>query len=223
MEQDRPEWGAVMIPWIQNISTSDVIAGVHRSQGNTAILIQIGDPGTIHPTPKCDFREVHKFWFLDTEDSTDSSSISPADAHRLVDLLRYALEYDINVVSNCNAGVCRSGAVAEVGIMMGFRDLDAFRCPNLLVKHSLLRALEWHVNEDEVHSVNGVPLRQDWSNDNEKVFILARERKKHRERFPCARVIDTYKTEAPFEFVEGTAWPTAHRTDPVYWNPPKES
>ena len=47
----------------------------------------------------------------------------------------------MNVVVHCHAGVCRSGAVAEVGIAMGFQDTGVFRAPNLMVKHKLLNAL----------------------------------------------------------------------------------
>ena len=47
----------------------------------------------------------------------------------------------MNVVVHCHAGVCRSGAVAEVGITMGFEDTGVFRAPNLMVKHKLMKAL----------------------------------------------------------------------------------
>ena len=35
---------------------------------------------------------------------------------------------------------------------------------------------------DEAHTINGVALDEDWTNDNEKVFTLARARKERRER-----------------------------------------
>jgi predicted protein tyrosine phosphatase len=53
----------------------------------------------------------------------------------------------MNVVVHCMAGLCRSGAVAEVGVMMGFDDTERFRSPNLMVKHSLMRALGWTYSE----------------------------------------------------------------------------
>ena len=34
----------------------------------------------------------------------------------------------------------------------------------------------------EKHSINGVALSQDWTNDNEKVFMLAAARKQQREQ-----------------------------------------
>ena len=65
---------------------------------------------------------------------------------------------------------------------MGFDDTERFRSPNLLVKHRMMKALGWTYNEEEKHTINGVPLPEDWINDNEKVFMLAAERRKHRER-----------------------------------------
>jgi L-serine deaminase len=38
-------------------------------------------------------------------------------------------------------GVSRSGAVAEVGTIMGFRDTEKFRVPNLMVKRKLIEQL----------------------------------------------------------------------------------
>jgi hypothetical protein len=55
----------------------------------------------------------------------------------------------MNVVVHCHAGICRSGAVAEVGVMMGFADCERFRIPNLLVKHKMMRVLGWAYNANE--------------------------------------------------------------------------
>jgi hypothetical protein len=64
----------------------------------------------------------------------------------------------MNVVVYCVAGVCRSGAVCEVGVMMGFDDCEGFRSPNLLVKHKMMKNLGWTYDENEAHTVNGVVL-----------------------------------------------------------------
>jgi purine nucleoside permease len=42
--------------------------------------------------------------------------------------------------------------------------------------------LGWDYDSKERHSINGRELPQDWNNDNEKVFMLAAERRAHRER-----------------------------------------
>ena len=70
--------------------------------------------------------------------------LTDVDAVELVRLLQHALEQRMNVVVHCHAGVCRSGAVCEVGVMMGFRDTEAFRSPNLLVKHKMMKELGWN-------------------------------------------------------------------------------
>ena len=62
---------------------------------------------------------------------------------KLVKLLQHALDERMNVVVHCVAGMCRSGAVVEVGVMMGFIDPDKLRIPNILVKHKMMRALGW--------------------------------------------------------------------------------
>ena len=183
-----------MTPWIQNVARSDITRGFHIDPGINAMLIQISDPPGDHPTPKYQFREVHQFDFLDIEEDgmtnfgdgemVDASefAVTQEDADKLVELLQHALENRMNVIVHCHAGVCRSGAVCEIGVMMGFRDTEAFRAPNLLVKHKMMRKLGWLYDEQESHTINGEPVPEDWVNDNEKVFMLAEARRKHREK-----------------------------------------
>lgn len=144
--------------WIQNVSMSDIRQGFHIDPGFNSMLIQIVDPATEFPVPKYQFRETHQFEFLDaekTDNFPDECKITQAQAQELVRLLQHAQQQRMNVVVHCHAGVCRSGAVAEVGVMMGFRDAEAFRSPNLLVKHSMMKVLGWTYDEDEKHTING--------------------------------------------------------------------
>ena len=184
-----------MNPWIQNVSLSDVKKGHHIDAGINSMLIQIVDPAMEHPTPSYKFKEVHQFEFLDLEQNDHSIDedwkVSDAQAEQLVALLQRAFENRMNVVVHCVAGVCRSGAVCEVGVMMGFRDTEVFRSPNLLVKHKMMRKLGWTYDENEAHTINGVTLPSgivvpaktiDWTNDNEKVFTLAAERRERRKQ-----------------------------------------
>ena len=60
----------------------------------------------------------------------------------------------MNVVVHCYAGICRSGAVCEVGVMMGFNDTERFRSPNLLVKHRMMKALGWTYDENEKPNID---------------------------------------------------------------------
>ncbi len=184
-----------MNPWIQNISLSDVRKGHHIDAGINSMLIQIVDPPGDFPTPSYKFKEVHQFEFLDVEEKDEvldeAMRCSQEQANELVRLLQHAFENRMNVVVHCHAGVCRSGAVCEIGVMMGFRDTEVFRSPNLLVKHRMMKALGWTYDENEPHTINGVTLPSgivvppkaiDWTNDNEKVFTLAAERRARREQ-----------------------------------------
>lgn len=135
-----------MNPWIQNVSLGDVAKGFHIDAGVNSMLIQIVDPVMEFPTPKYQFREVHQFEFLDLEENDpwgEDFKVTDAQAQQLVDLLQRALDNRMNVVVHCVAGVCRSGAICEVGVMMGFRDTEVFRSPNLMVKHKMMKVLGW--------------------------------------------------------------------------------
>ena len=149
------------MPWIENIPLGNVAEGRHHDCGVNSMLIQISDYDMAFPTPKHDFKEIHQFSFLDIEEdgmtntgdgrSIDLSEFAITDeqAAELVRLLQHAFENRMNVVVHCHAGVCRSGAVAEVGVMMGFADCERFRIPNLLVKHKMMKRLGWTYDADE--------------------------------------------------------------------------
>ena len=144
--------------WIQNVSMSDVKQGFHIDPGFNSMLIQIVDPASEFPVPNYQFRETHQFEFLDAEKSDnfpDECKCTDEQARELVRLLQHAMEQRMNVIVHCHAGVCRSGAVAEVGVMLGFKDTESFRSPNLLVKHSMMKQLGWLYDEDEKHTING--------------------------------------------------------------------
>lgn len=182
------------MPWIQNVALSDIKKGFHINPGENAMLIQIVDPPGDFPTPLYNFKEVHQFEFLDIEEDgmtnfgdgemvdVSEFAVTQDQANELVRLLQHAQANRMNVIVHCHAGVCRSGAVCEVGVMMGFDDTEVFRSPNLLVKHKMMKKLGWTYDENEPHTINGVLVPEDWSNDNEKVFTLARARKERRER-----------------------------------------
>jgi predicted protein tyrosine phosphatase len=174
-----------IMPWIENVALSDIPRGRHHNAGENSMLIQIVDPDTEFPVPLHKFKETHQFKFLDLEkgdDFPEELKISDLQAEQLVILLQHALANRMNVVVHCVAGVCRSGAVCEVGVMMGFDDTEVFRSPNLLVKHKMMKVLGWTYDEQEPHTTNGIPLPDDWTNNNEKVFVLAAARREHRER-----------------------------------------
>lgn len=156
------------MPWIQNVALADVPKKHHISVGENSMLIQIVDPCMTFPTPAHKFKEVHQFEFLDIEEDgmtnngdgswTDMSefAITDTQAEQLVRLLQHALDNRMDVIVHCVAGVCRSGAVCEVGVMMGFDDTESYRSPNLLVKHKMMKVLGWAYDENEPHTINGV-------------------------------------------------------------------
>jgi len=148
------------MPWIQNCAADDIPKGFHVAVGENSMLIQIADPASWFPTPKHQFKEVHRFEFLDVEENDEvldeAMKCSQEQADQLVALLQHALKERMDVIVHCFAGICRSGAVCEVGVMMGFSDTERFRSPNLLVKHRMMKALGWTYNPDES------PLNDDW-------------------------------------------------------------
>lgn len=170
--------------WIQNISKRDIQTGNHKFPGDNCMLIQILDPQEDFPEPKYNFKEIHQFEFLDVEETgytnlgdgemTDVSELCISDnqAKKLAELLIHARNNNMNVVVHCHAGIFRSGAVAEVGIILGFEDTHAFRCPNRLVKHKILKALNLKYDPGEPMTINGV-----LSKDSKTAITISGHRK----------------------------------------------
>ena len=146
------------MPWIENVAASDIPTGFHHDAGPNSMLISIVDPASWRPTAKHQFKERHDFEFLDVEEKDEvleeAMKCSQDQANQLVGLLQYALANRMNVVVHCYAGVCRSGAVCEIGVMLGFEDTGRFRSPNLLVKHRMMKALGWTYDPDEKPNID---------------------------------------------------------------------
>lgn len=142
--------------WIQNVAATDIPNGFHVAVKENSMLIQIMDPAAgWWPKPKHQFKEVHQFEFLDAEDRDgfdDDFKISDAQAAELVRLLQHALDNNMDVIVHCMAGLCRSGAVCEVGVMMGFQDTEKFRSPNMRVKHRMMKVLGWTYDPNETYN-----------------------------------------------------------------------
>lgn len=136
------------MPWIENVSMKNAARAFHHHCEPNAMMIRIHDPAFVPlPLIRPDrFREIHSFEFLDIEDTEgDMGEFAPRPEHakELVRLLRHALEKRMNVVVHCHAGLCRSGAVAEIGTMMGFDEVHTRRIPNTLLKTLMLKELGW--------------------------------------------------------------------------------
>ena len=144
--------------WIENVAASDIPIGFHHDAGPNSMLISITDPASWRPEAKHEFKERHNFEFLDVEEKDEvleeAMKCSQEQANELVRLLQHAKENHMNVVVHCTAGICRSGAVTEVGVMLGFDDTERFRSPNLLVKHRMMKALGWTYDENEKPNID---------------------------------------------------------------------
>jgi predicted protein tyrosine phosphatase len=138
------------MPKIINISYAQAQSGDYPHPGDS-VLIQITDPGTPAPTTAHKYLAKHHFQFHDADDNNGAGEfpyvpkvlIKDEQAKQIVEILRNAIDNDTNVVVHCHAGICRSGAVCEVGVMMGFDDPERVRLPNRLVKYKLMRELGW--------------------------------------------------------------------------------
>ncbi len=151
--------------WIENVAAADVPLRFHHDAGPNSMLIQIMDPASWFPSPAHAFKEIHQFEFLDAEDTDgfpEEAKISDQQAAEIVRLLKHALDNRMNVVVHCMAGICRSGAVAEVGTMLGFQDCGRTRIPNLRVKQKLMKQLGWTYDSTEKPYDHG----RDWRNMN---------------------------------------------------------
>ncbi len=108
------------MPWIENVAADDIPKRFHHEAGENSMLISIVDPASWRPVPAHKFKEQHNFEFLDVEEKDEvleeAMKCSHEQANELVRLLQHALEHRMNVVVHCYAGICRSGAVCEVGV-----------------------------------------------------------------------------------------------------------
>ena len=145
------------MPWIENVAAADIPTRFHHEAGPNSMLISITDPASWRPEAAHQFKERHDFEFLDIELNDfaldEAMRCSQEQANELVRLLQHALENRMNVVVHCFAGICRSGAVCELGVMMGFEDTGRFRSPNLLVKHRMMTVSYTHLTLPTIYSV----------------------------------------------------------------------
>ena len=156
-------------PFIQNVSRRAIEVGDHyigknsyyiQSSGSThlddTVLISINDPLQQPPNPHYVFKDTRYFEFLDLEEadfsSADEFKIQYEQAEEIIKFLQESLEKGYNVIVHCTVGLCRSGAVAEVGVMMGFSDTGTYRQPNMMVKNYLLKVLDWKIVTEEDYS-----------------------------------------------------------------------
>ena len=128
-------------PFITNVSRFDIHTGLHEDAGENSVLIQIIDQSEEFPIPKHKFKETYQFIFDDIYDEDNPEAITDSQAQELAEVLRNTYSKGYNVVCHCHAGLCRSGAVVEAGVFIGFNPPDKVRLPNDLVLRKLYKAL----------------------------------------------------------------------------------
>lgn len=129
--------------FIQNVAYVDIPKGNFK-QSKDMMLISICDSDSMfhHPKTSFPFRIRHDIEFNDVEDPKEPSACTQHQANDLVRWLQEAKDLKLDVIVHCTAGLCRSGAVVEVGVgFMGFEDTGTVRIPNQLVKQRMLLTL----------------------------------------------------------------------------------
>lgn len=128
-----------MKPYIKHISKREA---QRHGVPDVANYIQIVDPDMDEYTVSGHGRKVC-LKFLDVESLVDGH-ITNAQAEIIVRFLKESLEEGKPVIVSCIAGVCRSGAIAQVGEMIGFHydaESQGVVAPNIAVKNILRKKL----------------------------------------------------------------------------------
>lgn len=132
--------------FVENISKRDCAAGLHLDPTkHPTVLVQICDLDDEFAEPRYhkDFVRIVRVKFSDVDDPLHPDCISESHARLIADALLQAKKDQHHVVVHCFAGICRSGAVAEVGTMLGFTvPPGRSRIPNSLVKRRLTEKLD---------------------------------------------------------------------------------
>jgi len=141
-------------PFIQNVSRSDIETRNHApTSAEHTILIQISDPPRNSPVPMAKFKHTYEFFFDDIEEEFGDHGeigITDAQALEIANILQMAFQNGYDVIVHCHAGLCRSGAVAQVGEAIGFAHGGREQVPNLRVKHKIMAALGLSYDDGEL-------------------------------------------------------------------------
>ncbi len=133
------------MPKIYNCDLEDINTGKCIISGNNTVLISINNPCSAYEVrPEQSFKSVHRFEFLDIEDSEHDFAITDYQAKDIAQILQTCYDTGINVVCHCFLGINRSGAVTEVGEMLGFEYIGTYKQPNVLVKKKLMKQFGWN-------------------------------------------------------------------------------
>lgn len=110
-----------------------------------SILISIIDMGTLPVKPKSQFKHIYTFQFDDVDEQIEGlQPISNYQAKRIAEIIKQCKDDNVDIFVHCTAGVSRSGAVVEAGLLYGF-ELPKWhtygRIPNRTVYNNIRREL----------------------------------------------------------------------------------
>lgn len=116
---------------------------------DNAVLIQLVDPGMEFPDVDFPFKSRHQFRFLDIQPHDFDAAlhfkdaITDEQALEIAQILLNAFRAKQDIIVHCVAGLCRSGAVAEVAIAaLKYDATRNVRQPNNYIKNKLFDALD---------------------------------------------------------------------------------
>lgn len=135
--------------YCENVSRQSIKEGQHINPSyKVTYLLQISDIGYKQPEPMYENLFAYNLClnFNDVEDEFDLSSISDYQAQQIADFILKAKENDANIIVHCHAGICRSGAVVEAAVSVGYSDVEGrVRIPNTLVKRKVMSCLGTYI------------------------------------------------------------------------------
>ncbi len=140
--------------FIVNVGEQWINEGMHPIPNNDSILIQITSPFSKHVSSPFmhDFNQIYRFKFDDISEHhieiiknlkddkilKEIKIIDDKQALSIAEALIYAKNNNLNVIINCQAGISRSAAIAEIACeLLGFEDKKEESClrhSNNLVK-----------------------------------------------------------------------------------------
>ena len=135
--------------YCENVSRQDIKQGWHINPlVKKTYLIQISDIGYKQPKALYEnlFSDKLRLNFDDIEDELDFNSITDYQAEQIAEFLSNAKQNAANIIVHCHAGICRSGAVVEAAVSVGYSDVEGrVRIPNTLVKRKVMSCLGTYI------------------------------------------------------------------------------
>ncbi len=89
--------------YIENLSLSNIIKGIHKNRASESVLIQIVTPGDDFPKPRDTFIRVHQFEIadlIDREAFEQDSHFTKEHAAQIIRILVDAYNADRNVIAS---------------------------------------------------------------------------------------------------------------------------